>query len=36
MGERIDVSMLEATLVATDWAVSNWLIAGVPAYAHGQ
>jgi CoA:oxalate CoA-transferase len=27
--ERIDVSMLEATLVAMGWAVSNWLIAGV-------
>ena len=28
-GERIDVSMLEATLVSLGWAVSNWLIAGV-------
>jgi CoA:oxalate CoA-transferase len=28
-GERIDVSMLEATLVAMGWAVSNWLIAGL-------
>jgi crotonobetainyl-CoA:carnitine CoA-transferase CaiB-like acyl-CoA transferase len=28
-GERIDVSMLESTLVAMGWAVSNWLIAGV-------
>jgi len=28
-GEAIDVSMLEATLVAMGWAVSNWLIAGV-------
>jgi CoA:oxalate CoA-transferase len=28
-GEFIDVSMLEATLVAMGWAVSNWLIAGV-------
>lgn len=28
-GERIDVSMLEATLVTMGWAVSNWLIAGV-------
>jgi CoA:oxalate CoA-transferase len=27
-GECIDVSMLEATLVAMGWAVSNWLIAG--------
>jgi len=29
-GECIDVSMLEATLVTMGWAVSNWLIAGVP------
>jgi crotonobetainyl-CoA:carnitine CoA-transferase CaiB-like acyl-CoA transferase len=28
-GEFIDVSMLEALLVAMGWAVSNWLIAGV-------
>lgn len=28
-GEMIDVSMLESTLVAMGWAVSNWLIAGV-------
>lgn len=28
-GEKIDVSMLEATLVSMGWAVSNWLIAGV-------
>ena len=28
-GEFIDVSMLEATLVAMGWAASNWLIAGV-------
>ena len=28
-GEHIDVSMLEATLAAMGWAVSNWLIAGV-------
>ncbi|WP_372018850.1 CaiB/BaiF CoA transferase family protein [Tistrella mobilis] len=27
-GEVIDVSMLESTLVAMGWAVSNWLIAG--------
>jgi CoA:oxalate CoA-transferase len=27
-GEFIDVSMLEASLVAMGWAVSNWLIAG--------
>jgi crotonobetainyl-CoA:carnitine CoA-transferase CaiB-like acyl-CoA transferase len=28
-GEFIDVSMLESTLVAMGWQVSNWLIAGV-------
>jgi CoA:oxalate CoA-transferase len=28
-GEFVDVSMLEATLVAMGWQVSNWLIAGV-------
>jgi crotonobetainyl-CoA:carnitine CoA-transferase CaiB-like acyl-CoA transferase len=28
-GECIDVSMLEATLAAMGWAISNWLIAGV-------
>jgi crotonobetainyl-CoA:carnitine CoA-transferase CaiB-like acyl-CoA transferase len=28
-GEFIDVSMLETSLVAMGWAVSNWLIAGV-------
>jgi crotonobetainyl-CoA:carnitine CoA-transferase CaiB-like acyl-CoA transferase len=28
-GETIDVSMLEAALVAMGWQVSNWLIAGV-------
>jgi CoA:oxalate CoA-transferase len=28
-GETIDVSMLESTLVAMGWQVSNWLIAGV-------
>jgi crotonobetainyl-CoA:carnitine CoA-transferase CaiB-like acyl-CoA transferase len=28
-GELIDVSMLESTLVAMGWAVSNWLLAGV-------
>jgi crotonobetainyl-CoA:carnitine CoA-transferase CaiB-like acyl-CoA transferase len=28
-GECIDVSMLESTLVALGWVVSNWLIAGV-------
>jgi CoA:oxalate CoA-transferase len=29
-GELIDVSMLESTLVTMGWAVSNWLIAGIP------
>ena len=28
-GEFIDVSMLESSLVAMGWVVSNWLIAGV-------
>jgi CoA:oxalate CoA-transferase len=28
-GEFIDVSMLDSTLVAMGWVVSNWLIAGV-------
>ena len=28
-GEFIDVSMLESTVVAMGWVVSNWLIAGV-------
>jgi crotonobetainyl-CoA:carnitine CoA-transferase CaiB-like acyl-CoA transferase len=28
-GEFIDVSMLESTLVAMGWVVSNWLIAGM-------
>lgn len=35
-GETIDVSMLEATLVAMGWAVSNWLIAGVPPRPMGN
>ena len=35
-GECIDVSMLEATLVTMGWAVSNWLIAGVPALPIGN
>ena len=30
VGECIDVSMLEATLVSMGWAVSNWLIAAIP------
>lgn len=32
----IDVSMLEATLATMGWAVSNWLIAGVPPRPHGN
>jgi crotonobetainyl-CoA:carnitine CoA-transferase CaiB-like acyl-CoA transferase len=35
-GEAIDVSMLEATLAAMGWAVSNWLIAGVPPTPMGN
>ena len=35
-GEFIDVSMLESSLVAMGWAVSNWLIAGVKPAADGQ
>jgi CoA:oxalate CoA-transferase len=35
-GEFIDVSMLESTLVAMGWAVSNWLIAGVPPEPMGN
>jgi crotonobetainyl-CoA:carnitine CoA-transferase CaiB-like acyl-CoA transferase len=35
-GEMIDVSMLEATMVTMGWAVSNWLIAGVPARPMGN
>ncbi len=35
-GEFIDVSMLEASLVAMGWAVSNWLIAGVPPEPMGN
>ncbi len=35
-GECIDVSMLEATLVTMGWAVSNWLIAGVPPTPMGN
>ena len=35
-GEFIDVSMLEATLVTMGWAVSNWLIAGVPPAPMGN
>jgi crotonobetainyl-CoA:carnitine CoA-transferase CaiB-like acyl-CoA transferase len=35
-GDFIDVSMLESTLVAMGWAVSNWLIAGVKAKPMGN
>ena len=35
-GETIDVSMLESTLVAMGWQVSNWLIAGVAPQAMGN
>ena len=35
-GEFIDVSMLESSLVAMGWAVSNWLIAGVKAEPMGN
>jgi CoA:oxalate CoA-transferase len=35
-GEFIDVSMLESTLVAMGWVVSNWLIAGVQPQALGN
>jgi crotonobetainyl-CoA:carnitine CoA-transferase CaiB-like acyl-CoA transferase len=35
-GELIDVSMLESTLMAMGWAVSNWLIAGVKAEPMGN
>lgn len=36
MGEMIDVSMLEATLVTMGWQVSNWLIAGVEPQPMGN
>ena len=35
-GELIDVSMLESTLVAMGWVVSNWLIAGVRPQPFGN
>ncbi|HEY8578439.1 MAG TPA: CoA transferase [Beijerinckiaceae bacterium] len=35
-GETIDVSMLESTLSAMGWQVSNWLIAGVEPQALGN
>jgi crotonobetainyl-CoA:carnitine CoA-transferase CaiB-like acyl-CoA transferase len=35
-GELIDVSMLESTVAAMGWAVSNWLLAGVAARPMGN
>src|SRR5262249_36283931 len=35
-GELIDVSMLESSIVAMGWVVSNWLIAGVRPQAWGN
>jgi crotonobetainyl-CoA:carnitine CoA-transferase CaiB-like acyl-CoA transferase len=35
-GEFIDVSMLESTVAAMGWAVSNWLVAGVAARPMGN
>ena len=35
-GEFIDVSMLESTLVAMAWVVSNWLIGGVKPQPFGN
>ena len=35
-GEFIDVSMLESTVAAMGWAVSNWLVAGVRALPMGN
>ena len=35
-GEFIDVSMLESTVAALGWAVSNWLVAGVRALPMGN
>lgn len=35
-GDFVDVSMLESTLVAMGWAVSNWLIAGAKAQPMGN
>lgn len=35
-GEFVDVSMLESTLVAMGWVVSNWLIAGVTSKPMGN
>jgi crotonobetainyl-CoA:carnitine CoA-transferase CaiB-like acyl-CoA transferase len=36
LGEWIDVSMLESTLVTMGWMVSNWLIAGATPQAMGN
>jgi crotonobetainyl-CoA:carnitine CoA-transferase CaiB-like acyl-CoA transferase len=35
-GEFVDVSMLESTVCAMGWAVSNWLVAGVAARPMGN
>jgi formyl-CoA transferase len=35
-GELVDVSMLESTVAAMGWAVSNWLVAGVRALPMGN
>lgn len=35
-GDFVDVSMLESTVVAMGWAVSNWLVAGVRAQPIGN
>jgi CoA:oxalate CoA-transferase len=35
-GEFIDVSMLDSTLVAMGWGISNWLIAGVAPQPMGN
>ncbi|MFY0692953.1 MAG: CoA transferase [Paracoccaceae bacterium] len=35
-GSFIDVSMLESVLTTMGWAVSNYLISGVPPAAHGN
>jgi crotonobetainyl-CoA:carnitine CoA-transferase CaiB-like acyl-CoA transferase len=35
-GELVDVSMLESTVCAMGWAVSNWLVAGVAARPMGN
>lgn len=35
-GDFVDVSMLESTVVAMGWAVSNWLVAGVRAEPIGN